>query len=111
MYAYRQEGCIESIAPAHPTYPRHHLNSHHVNHTHRYDPRRRSMHAGAIAKSLFVVASLPLDLRRARPYLPWVRKGRGDGGEGSLSSRRHPYRQLTAATLGRMLVLTLTLRC
>ena len=66
MYACRQEGCVESIAPAHPTYPRHHLNSHHVNHTHRYDPRRCSMHAGAIAKSLFVVASLPLDLRRAR---------------------------------------------
>ena len=62
MYAYRQEGCIESIAPAHPTYPRHHLNSHHVNYTHRHDPRRCSMHAGAIAKSLFVVASLPLDL-------------------------------------------------
>ena len=82
MYAYRQEGCIESIAPAHPTYPRHHLNSHHVNHTHRYDPRRCSMHAGAIAKSLFVVASLPLDSRRARPYLPWVRKGREGGWRG-----------------------------
>ena len=102
MYAYRQEGCIESIAPAHPTYPRHHLNSHHVNHTHPSIRPTKVLNACGCHREVTVRRRLTAPRLAPRSSVPAMGEegGRGDGGEGSLTLLRTDYNSLKRTLLG-----------